>query len=271
MKFKDRVIVITGGGNGIGRELVLNLLARGAKVAAVDIDQAGLEQTAELSDMNSSSLSKHIVDITDPDEVSVLPQAVMDAHGGVDGLINNAGVVQPFVTIYQIDFDTIKRVMDINFYGSVYMTKAFLPYLLERPEAWIVNISSMGGFLPVPGQGIYGASKSAIKLYSEAMSAELAETNIQVSVVFPGGVETEIVARAGEDIQTFKKNAGGGAFYKPMKPDRAARKIIKGVEKERFQIFVGMDSKFMNFLYRLSPKLATNFIRKQMGSLLGGH
>lgn len=124
---------------------------------------------------------------------------VVAEHGHVDGIINNAGIIQPFVDLNDLGMDRIERVLNINFYGTLYMVKAFLPFLLERPEAHIVNVSSMGGFLPVPGQSIYGASKAAVKLMTEALHSELKGTNVSVSVVIPGGIATDI--KKNSDIQ----------------------------------------------------------------------
>jgi len=145
MKVQNKVIVVTGGGSGMGRELVLNLLAKGARVAAVDVNEATLRETAQLSENNNVRLSLHIVNITDKDAVASLPEQVISKHGTVDGLINNAGIIQPFVRVNELDYAAIERVMNVNFYGTLYMTKAFLPHLLTRPEAHIVNVSSMGG------------------------------------------------------------------------------------------------------------------------------
>ncbi len=267
MKIKNKVYVVTGGGNGIGRELVLQLLSSGATVAAVDIDQAGLEETAELAGGDRSRLSQHIVDITDRDAVLRLPERVISKWGVVDGLINNAGIIQPFVKSNDVEFAAIERVININFYGTVNMTKAFLPHFLERPEAHIVNVSSMGGFLPVPGQGLYGASKAAVKLFTESLYAELLGTNVHVSVVFPGAIGTDIAAHSGVEMDAGAAEEGTASFS-PMPPEEAAAAILKGIEKDKFRILVGSDAKFMNFLYRLSPKFATKYIVKQMGSLL---
>ena len=197
MKVQNKVIVVTGGGNGIGRELVLNLLSRGARVAAVDIDESGLQETARLAEDKKDKLSMHIVNITDRDAVAALPEQVIAQHGAVDGVINNAGIIQPFVRVQELGYDAIERVMNVNFYGTLYMTKAFLPHLLKRPEAHIVNLSSMGGFLPVPGQSLYGASKAAVKLLTEALNSELKTTNVGVTVVFPGAIGTNIAVNSG--------------------------------------------------------------------------
>jgi len=267
MRIQNKVYVVTGGGNGIGRELVLQLLSAGAKVAAVDIDEGGLQETAKLAVENSANMSQHILDITDREAVSKLPDSVISEWGAVDGLINNAGIIQPFVKSIEIGFDAIDRVMNINFNGTVNMTKAFLPYLMERPEAHIVNVSSMGGFLPVPGQGVYGASKAAVKLFTESLYAELLGTRVHVSVVFPGAIGTDIAARSGVEMDAGATEEGASSFN-PMPPEEAAAAILKGIEKDKFRILVGSDAKFMNFLYRLSPKFATKYIVKQMGSLL---
>lgn len=268
MQLNNNVIIVTGGANGIGRELSLNLLSNGARVAAVDIDQAGLDETEKLAGAAADRLSKHIVDITDRSTVAKLPREVIAAHGQVDGLINNAGIIQPFVRINDLAFESIDRVMNINFNGTVNMTKAFLPYLLQRPSAQIVNISSMGGFLPVPGQAVYGASQAAIKLFSEALYAELKQTNVHVLTVFPGAVATDIAANSGIDIAAMQMGDGEASPSNPIPASEAAEIIIKGMIKERFHVLVGSDAKLMNFLFRLSPKFATNFITKQMGSLL---
>jgi short-subunit dehydrogenase len=125
---------------------------------------------------------------------------VIAAHGVVDGLINVAGIIRPFVKLNELDYDVIQRVINVNLYGTIHMVKAFLPHLLERPVAHIANVSSMGGFLPVPGQTIYGASKAAVKLMTEGLYAELLDTNVGVSVVFPGAVATEITSNSGVEM-----------------------------------------------------------------------
>jgi short-subunit dehydrogenase len=143
------------------------------------------------------------------------------------------------------------------------MTKTFLPGLLKRPEAHIINVSSMGGFLPVPGQSAYGASKAAVKLFTEGLYAELLDTNVRVSVVFPGATSTNITKNSGVEAPNI-----GDKKFKTLSASEAAAQIISGIEKNRPQIFVGSDCKTMNFLYRLSPIYATKLIAKQMASLL---
>src|SRR5690606_9821718 len=127
-----------------------------------------------------------VVDITDRDAVQDLVPQVERAHGTVDGIINNAGIIQPFVPVAELSYPDIERVLNVNLMGTIHMVKAFLPVLLARPEGYIANVSSMGGFFPFPGQSMYGASKAAVKLLTEGLYAELLETDVHVSVIMPG-------------------------------------------------------------------------------------
>jgi short-subunit dehydrogenase len=268
MKVQNKVIVVTGGGSGMGRELVLNLLSKGAKIAAVDMNEATLKETAELAGDKKDRLSTHVLNITDRQAVEALPEQVIAKHGAVDGIINNAGIIQPFVRVNDLDYAAIEKVMNVNFYGALYMTKTFLPHLLKRPEAHIVNTSSMGGFLPVPGQSIYGATKAAVKLMTEALHSELAHTNVKVTVVFPGAVATNIGANSGVTINASPEMEKQQRSIKTLAPDKAAEIIVNGMEKNRYRVLVGSDAKFMDFIYRLNPERAANFIFQQMKSLL---
>lgn len=268
MEIKDKVFVVTGGGNGMGREVVLGLLERGARVAAVDLREDGLKGTVELAKDAGNRLTTHALDVTDRKAVLALPKAVIDAHGQVDGVLNVAGIIQKFVRIKELSFEDIERVMNVNFWGVVNVTKAFLPELLARPSAAVLNVSSMGGFLPVPGQAAYGASKAAVKLFTEALYAESQGSNLQVTVVFPGGVGTNITENSGVDIPNAEEMAKG-KVPKTTSPADAGRQIIEGLEQGAFRVRIGADAKFMDRLSRLAPKKATGFIAKQMKALLG--
>jgi short-subunit dehydrogenase len=269
MDIRNKIFVITGAGNGMGREVTLNLLAGGASVAAVDLNEKALSETFNLAQKNSKNLSIHVLNITNLDEVQKLPEQIINIHGNIDALINNAGIIQPFVKINNLDFSDINRVMNVNFFGSLYMTKTFLPYLLKRPEAKIVNTSSMGGFLPVPGQSIYGASKAAVKLFTEGLRAELLNTNVKVSVVFPGAVGTNIASNSGiENTPKLSEVDVKNTKIKMTSVTKAAKIIVKGIEKNKTRIFIGNDSFFMDILYRINPVGAANLITKKMGSLL---
>lgn len=263
MRANGKTWVVTGGANGMGRELVLLLLARGGRVAAVDVRPESLEELAQVA-RAGDRLSLHVVDIADRAAVEALVGDVEAAHGAVDGLINNAGIIQPFVPIQDLDYAQIQRVLDVNLMGTIHMVKAFLPRLLERPEAHLANVSSMGGFFPFPGQSMYGASKAAVKLLTEGLYAELFDTDVQVSLIYPGAIRTAITENSGVE------GMGDGQDSRmPMtSAPRAAEIMLDGIARDRLHIFVGKDARFMDIAIRIAPRPAINFIRKQMQSML---
>ncbi|HJQ75693.1 MAG TPA: SDR family oxidoreductase [Acidimicrobiia bacterium] len=269
MEVRDKVFVVTGGGNGIGRELVLGLVSKGARVSAVDIRQESLDETAALAGAGER-VHTSVADVTDREATAALPQKVIAALGAVDGLINNAGIIQPFVKFNDLDFAAIEKVVNVNLYGTVNMCKAFLPYLLERPVAHLANVSSMGGFLPVPGQAVYGATKAAVKLLTEGLYAELLDTGVGVSVIMPGAVGTNITENSGVDIPAGAAQSAEESNIRTTSPAEAARIIIDGIEDDQLHIFVGSDSLMMNVAVRLSPKRSTHLIQKRMKGLLEG-
>lgn len=263
MRVQGRVWVVTGAGSGMGRQLVLLLLAKGGRVAGIDLDEAGLQETADLADAGER-LSTHVVDITDRPAVGALPSAVVAAHGHVDGLVNNAGIIQPFVPVAELDQAAIQRVLDVNLMGTITMVRAFLPLLLERPEAHVANVSSMGGFFPFPGQTIYGASKAAVKLFTEGLYAELLDTEVHVSVIMPGAVDTGIADNSGVAAPT------AGESSVPMtSADKAARIMVDGIEKDRLHIYVGLDARLMSLAIKVAPRVAIRFVQQQMAKRLG--
>ena len=269
MIIRNKVFVVTGAGNGIGQDVVLALVNRGARVAAVDISETGLEGTITLAGVLSDQISTHVVDITDRSAVEALPDAVVKAHGAVDGLINVAGIIHGFVRVNDLAFSDIERVMNVNFYGVLNMTKAFLPVLLRRPEAHITAVSSMGSFVPVPGQTIYGASKAAVKLLMEGLNSELLDTNVRVSVVFPGTIATNIAVNSG--AMTPEESAALPTEIKEMKATPspvAAEKIVRGIEKKSYHVFIGSDSIMMDKLSRLMPARAAKIVYSRLSAVL---
>lgn len=266
MDIAHKVFVVTGAGNGIGREVTLQLLAEGASVAGIDLSEHGLQETARRANA-AERFTSHLVNITDRSAVEALPAEVIAAHGQVDGVINIAGVIQKFVKVNDLPFSEIEKVMNVNFWGTMNMCKAFLPALLARPAAALVNIASMGAYAPVPGQAVYGASKAAVKILTEALYAELLDTNVAVTVVFPGAIGTDIAANSGVALTDASTEAPA---YKTTSPVDAARVILTAVEKGKFRATIGGDAAAMDRLSRLSPKHATTLIAKQMGGLLAG-
>jgi len=261
MKVFNKVIVVTGAGGGIGRELVCQLLDKGAKVAAI-IHKSGLEEIKSLATVYGDKISIHIANLANREDVEKLPEEIINIHGYIDGIINNAGILQPFLSVNDLDYEQIQRVMNVNFYGTLYMCKSFLPHLLNRPEAHITNVSSMGGFLPVPLQSIYSASKAAVKILTEGLHLELRNTNVGVTIVFPGGVDTNLVRNSGVELEGVDKHS-----YKMLSPNEAAATIIKGMENKKYRVLAGNDAKIMDFFYRLNPKKATDIIAKKIKPL----
>lgn len=260
MEFKDNVFVVTGGGSGIGRQIVLRLLNYGAKVFTADINENGLKETVKMSGNLKKNLSTVVLDITNRAEVEKLPETVLNKFKKVDGVVNVAGIIQPFVSINDLTYDQIERVININFYGTLYMIKSFLPILLKnKSQSLIANVSSMGGFVPVPNQTIYGASKSAVKLLTEGLYAELKQTKITVCGIYPGAVNTNIVKNSNVKIKTTT-----GKEYKMLSPEVASEIILNGIKQNKLKILVGSDAKSMDFLSRLFPKKAIDLIEKNM-------
>jgi short-subunit dehydrogenase len=259
MKTYGKVIVVTGAGSGIGKELVLQLLKKDASVAAVDLNPVSLNELVAIA--SNGRLATFVCDISQRTEVEHLSEKVLEHFGAVDGIINNAGIIQPFVKVNDLSFETIEKVMQVNFYGSLYMIKTFLPHLLTRSEGHIVNISSMGGFLPVPGQSVYGASKAALKLLTEGLYAELLDTHVRVTIVFPGAIDTNIVQNSGVEMEKPDPST-------MLSATAAAQQIIDAMGKNKFRSLVGKDAQFLDRIYRLMPKQAVHMITRKMKGLL---
>ncbi len=159
----------------------------------------------------------------------------------------------------------------MNFWGTLYVAKAFLPLLTARPEALLLNFASMGGLVPVPGQGAYGASKGAVKLFSETLFAELHSTSVHVTTVFPGGVSTNIAQNSGLTMPT---NMSEKAMKKAMKhtttPQRAGQLVIEAIEKDRPRLLIGSDAKALDRLSRVNPVGAITTVQKQMAKMMAG-
>jgi NAD(P)-dependent dehydrogenase (short-subunit alcohol dehydrogenase family) len=264
MKVNGKVVVVTGAGSGMGRQLTIELVAKGAKVAAVDFRAETLEETKQLA---GGTVETFVLDVTDAAGVAALPGLVEAKLGAADALINNAGIIQPFVMIKDLTLEQAAKVMNVNFTGPLMMVKAFLPGLLARPEAHILNVSSMGAYAPVPGQSVYGASKAAIKLFTEGLRSELMDTKVGVTVVFPGAINTNISVNSGMALPANSDAAA--SQFKMTEAPVAAAAMINAIENNKPRITIGSDATMMDRLSRLNPVMAANIIYKQMKSLLG--
>lgn len=268
MKVQGKVVVVTGAGSGMGRELALELVRRGAKVAALDMRPEGLLETAELvkaSSGDSESIATFELNVTDSKAVAALPALIKAKLGETDILINNAGIIQPFVRINELTAKQAENVMAVNFTGPFAMVKAFLPALLAKKSGHILNVSSMGAYAPVPGQSVYGASKAALKLFTEGLRSELVGTGVGVTIVFPGAIATNIAQNSGISVPA---DAAQSSSFKTTAASVAAKAMVDAIEANKPRICIGSDAKLLDFISRLNPVYAANMIAKQMGSLL---
>ncbi|MBR1145894.1 SDR family oxidoreductase [Bradyrhizobium sp. AUGA SZCCT0431] len=256
---------VTGAASGIGRALALELAARGCDLALADRDEAGLQQVAaeiakaEIAKAQPPKVSTHRVDIGEPGQIAEFAAAASAAHPKLNIVINNAGValLGQFNEIEQAQMDWL---FNINFWGTVHGTRAFLPILAKQREAHIVNLSSIFGIIAPPGQTAYCAAKFAVRGFSESLRHELAMANspVRLSVVHPGGVATSIVrnSRTGTGVTDNARRAQSIDRFDAVAkttPPAAAQRIILGIEKNQPRILIGNDAWFMDLLQRFRP------------------
>lgn len=262
--FSGRIAVITGAGSGIGRALALELAKENGTLALADIAADSLAPVQKQVEALGSRCSTHVLDVASREAVDQLAADVISAHGSVELLFNNAGVAL-VDEVESITIEDFEWLMNINFWGVVYGTKAFLPYLLQAPQAHIINISSLFGLMSVPGQAAYNSSKFAVRGFSEALKMELANTRVGVSCVHPGGIKTAIArnAKVGNLPQSMTTDQIADDFDKLARTtaQKAAQIILKGVRKGRRRILVGSDAHILDRLVRFFPGSYENFLR----------
>ena len=251
---RGKLAVITGAASGIGRAIACSLAGRGCDLALADIDEAGLAETARLTSP-TVQVTRHNLDVGDAAAVATFPAEVRAAHGRVDILVNNAGVALggSFAQVSAEDFDWL---MGINFNGVVWLTRAFLPMLAERPQAQLVNISSLFGLVAPPGQTAYSAAKFAVRGFSQALRHELMAANspVGVTIVHPGGVKTSI-ARNARVPAGVNANEGVAQIERllTLPPEAAGEIIVKGIIQRRPRVLVGKDAKLISVIERMMP------------------
>jgi short-subunit dehydrogenase len=251
---RDRVAVITGAGSGIGRALAVELAARGCHLGLVDVNAEALGETASAAETQRVRVSQHVADVSDPAQMAALPEAVLGAHGQVNLLVNNAGITLQ-KTFDSHSLDDWKRIVGINFWGVVYGCHFFLDALRSADEAHIVNLSSMSAFAGQPMQSSYCATKAAIKGFSESLWAELAVEGIGVTSVHPGAIKTEMIQAtlAESDDPVAAQRAYEIVQKIGMNAERAARRIVRAVVKNKLRVRVGPDALLVDWLKRIAP------------------
>lgn len=265
MDTAGRVFVVTGAASGIGRCVAQELVRRGGYVVGADRNDAGLAETSLLIG-DRSRFSTHVLDIGDADAIAVFPDEVIVAHGRVDGLFNIAGIPQPVSTVTEVDADTAEQILRINFFGTLWMCRAFLPRLEERPDgAVIMNTSSLSAIAPFPGAAIYGASKAAVALMSYGLAQDLrGRSKVTVTAALPGTVWTGLVRDTARSLGTSEALAQRFA----MRPERAARRMVDATLKGRQRVVIGADAHLFDAANRLSTHLAERMSYLQVGSFV---
>ncbi len=255
--FNGKVAAITGAGSGMGRALSVQLARMNCAVAISDVVDETLQETEALLQGYDVKVTRHVIDVADKNAMQQFATDVNSAHGGINLIFNNAGV-SVTDTAEHMSYEDFEWLMNINFWGVVHGTRAFLPFLQQADEAHIVNTSSIFGILAFPSQSAYNASKFAVRGYTEALRQELADTNIGVSCVHPGGVKTNIVKTSrytptDNEAPTKEEFAETFEQLAALTSDEAALEILRGVQKNKARILVGKDARLLTMISRIAP------------------
>ena len=261
-QLEDRVAVVTGAASGIGRALAVALAKKGCHLALVDVNEVGLQETAAAAAATGRKVSTHLVSVADRESMRALPEQVVAEHGHVHIVVNNAGVALD-ASFEDASLENLDWIVGINFWGVVYGCKFFLPYLRREEEAHIVNLSSLFGIIGVPRNSAYCATKFAVRGMTESMWCEMSKEGIGLSTVHPGGIKTNIAraARTGAGTDTSEF---AGEFDKLARtsPERAAEKIVRGIEKNQLRVRITSETYLLDWLKRLFPTATQALIRR---------
>ncbi|MGJ5077214.1 SDR family NAD(P)-dependent oxidoreductase [Bradyrhizobium oligotrophicum] len=261
---------VTGAASGIGHALAQELAARGCDLALADRDEAGLASLAAELTASGRKVTTHRLDVSDVVAVTQFAEDATRAHPGLNIVVNNAGVAL-FGSFAEIDQAEMDWLFNINFWGVVHGTRAFLPHLSRRREAHVVNLSSIFGIIAPPGQSAYAAAKFAVRGFSESLRHELtaAGSPVRLSVVHPGGIATAIArnARAGHGMTDNARRVQAIERFERLartSPRDAALRIIQGIERNEPRILIGSDARFMDLLQRFMPGTYWRVMAKQL-------
>lgn len=251
---QNKVAVVTGAGSGIGRALAYELARRGAKLALSDVDTAGLAETVKQVRVIGARVHEAKLDVSDRAAVLSYADDVVAEFGVVNIVVNNAGIAFTG-DIEKMSFEQIEKVMDVDFWGVVNGTKAFLPHLISSGDGHVVNISSLFGLLAVPGQSAYNAAKFAVRGFTESLRQEMLVNKhpVQVTCVHPGGIKTAITRNA-KAVEGLDAAAIAEMFDKKLAkttPEAAARTILRGVSRNKARTLIGADAKFLDLVVRV--------------------
>jgi NAD(P)-dependent dehydrogenase (short-subunit alcohol dehydrogenase family) len=252
--FTGKVAVVTGAASGIGRALAVELGRRGAKVAICDVDTDGLAETERLVTATGADVRSDRLDVAEREQVLIYADAVKQHFGRVNLVFNNAGIAFTG-NVEEMGFKDIERIMDVDFWGVVNGTKAFLPALIESGDGHVVNISSVFGLFAMPTQSAYNAAKFAVRGFTESLRQEmlLSKHQVKVTCVHPGGIKTNIARNAGTaESRDQKELAHSFDKLARTSPEKAAKIILRGVERGRARVLVGMDAVMFDKIIRVT-------------------
>ncbi|MEB3051701.1 SDR family oxidoreductase [Mycolicibacter sp. MYC123] len=253
--FAGKVCVVTGAGSGIGQALAIELARAGAQLAISDVDTEGLAQTEQRLKALGVQLKVDRLNVTEREAFLAYADEVKEHFGKVNQIYNNAGIA--FSGDVEVTpFKDIERVMDVDFWGVVNGTKAFLPHLIASGDGHVVNISSLFGLLSMPGQAAYNAAKFAVRGFTEALNQEMAINKhpVKVTTVHPGGIKTAI-ARNATVAEGIDQAAAADFFDRKLASttaEEAARVILEGVSKNRARVLIGNDARALDLLVRIT-------------------
>jgi short-subunit dehydrogenase len=261
-RLDGRVAVVTGAASGVGRATATALAAKGCEVALVDIAEEPLAKAAAELVEQGCRVSTHRADVSDAARMQALPPEVVAEHGGVNILVNNAGV-SVTGTFEEQSLEDLQWIIGINLWGVIHGCKFFLPELRRAEEAHIVNISSMFGFIGVPTQSSYCATKFAVRGFSEALWLELAESPIGVTSIHPGGVKTEI-GRTMRSYDDATRDATLQGLERSRPPEAVAKAIVRAIEGRKLRAIVGVEAYAAEWMKRLLPVSTHKLIARQL-------
>jgi short-subunit dehydrogenase len=257
--FDNLVGVITGAASGIGRALATHLAQSGCHLALVDVQKDRLNELADQLRSSQRRISVHVVDVGSDDQMRSMPDAVLQQHGRVDILINNAGVsLAGHFEDYSLS--DLEWIINTNLWGTIYGCRYFLPALRQQEAGHIVNIASDFGLIGLPTKTAYCTTKFAIRGLSESLRAELHGSGINVCCVYPGAVDTALIRSSrGSDLHKRDLEAEFVA-QRGIPLDHVARRIINGIKHNQARILIGRDTYLIDIMSRLAPNLTQYLI-----------
>ena len=269
---RNKVVVITGAGSGIGRALALNLAAKGSLLALSDVDEAGLAETVALAtSAGAPKVRSDRLDTADREAFARYALDVVEDLGRVNVVVNNAGVALAG-ELADLEYSDMDWIMGVNFWGVVHGTKEFLPHLIDSGDGHLVNISSLFGLISMPGQSMYNASKYAVRGLSESVREEMliGGHRVGVTVVHPGGIKTAIARNS--RVSAKEDQAATAKLFDEklakMTPERAAEIIVAGIEKNKARVLVGLDAHALHTLAKLTGSRYQDIVAKVSKNIL---